>query len=29
MVAAEQMLQNSDVRNAGHDGGEFLFVRKE
>jgi len=29
MVAAEQTLQNSYVRNAGHDGGDFLFVRKK
>ena len=29
MVAAEQTLQNYDVRNAGHDGGDFLFVRKK
>jgi len=29
MVAAEQTLQNSDVRNAGHNGGGFLFVRKK
>jgi len=29
MVAAEQPSQYSDVRNAGHDGGDFLFVRKK
>jgi len=29
MVAAEQTPQYSDVRNAGHDGGDFLFVRKK
>ena len=28
MVAAEQTPQYSDVRNAGHDGGDFLFVRR-
>jgi hypothetical protein len=28
MVNAEQTPQYSDVRNAGHDGGDFLFVRK-
>jgi hypothetical protein len=29
MVAAEQMPEYSDVRNADHDGGDFLFVRKK
>ena len=29
MVATEQTPAYSDVRNAGHDGGDFLFVRKE
>lgn len=29
MVAAQQTPQYSDVRNAGHDGGDFLFVRKQ
>ena len=28
MVAAKQTPEYSDVRNAGHDGGDFLFVRK-
>jgi uncharacterized caspase-like protein len=28
MVAAEQTPQYSDARSAGHDGGDFLFVRK-
>ncbi len=28
MVSANQTPQYSDVRNAGHDGGDFLFVRK-
>ena len=28
MVAADQTPQYSDVKNAGHDGGDFLFVRK-
>ena len=28
MVNANQTPQYSDVRNAGHDGGDFLFVRK-
>ena len=28
MVAADQTPQYSDVRKAGHDGGDFLFVRK-
>ncbi len=29
MVAAPQTPQYADVRNAGHDGGDFLFVRKK
>ena len=29
MVATEQTPQYADVRNAGHDGGDFLFVRKK
>jgi hypothetical protein len=29
MVAAEQTPLYSDVRGAGHDGGDFLFVRKK
>ena len=29
IVATEQTPQYSDVRNAGHDGGDFLFVRKK
>ena len=29
MVAAQQTPQYSDVRGAGHDGGDFLFVRKK
>ena len=29
MVSAEQTPQYSDVRNAGHDGGDFLFLRKK
>jgi hypothetical protein len=29
MVAAEQTPQYSDVRSAGHDGGDFLFVRNQ
>ena len=29
MVAAEQTPEYLDVRNAGHDGGDFLFVRKK
>ena len=29
MVNAEQMPQYSDVQNAGHDGDDFLFVRKK
>ena len=28
MVAAQQTPQYSDVRGAGHDGGDFLFVRR-
>lgn len=28
MVAANQTPEYSDVRDAGHDGGDFLFVRK-
>ena len=28
MIAADQTPQYSDVRKAGHDGGDFLFVRK-
>ena len=28
MVTAQQTPAYSDVRNAGHDGGDFLFVRK-
>ena len=28
MVAAQQTPEYSDVRNAGHEGGDFLFVRK-
>jgi len=28
MVNANQTPQYSDVRRAGHDGGDFLFVRK-
>ena len=28
MVNADQSPQYADVRNAGHDGGDFLFVRK-
>jgi hypothetical protein len=28
MVAADQTLEYSDVRQAGHDGGDFLFVKK-
>ena len=28
MVAAEQTPEYSDVRNAGHEGGDFLFVRR-
>ena len=27
MIASEQMPEYSDARNAGHDGGDFLFVR--
>ena len=29
MVNANQTPQYSDVRRAGHDGGEFLFVRRK
>ncbi len=29
MVAADQTPEYSDVRNAGHDGGDFLFVKKK
>jgi len=29
MVAADQTPQYSDIRKAGHDGGDFLFVRKK
>ena len=29
IVNAEQTPQYSDVRNADHDGGDFLFVRKK
>ena len=29
MVAADQTPEYSDVRGAGHDGGDFLFVRKK
>ncbi len=29
IITAEQTPQYSDVRNAGHDGGDFLFVRKK
>ncbi|NQU57770.1 MAG: caspase family protein [Rhodospirillales bacterium] len=29
MVAADQTPSYSDVKNAGHDGGDFLFVRKK
>ncbi len=28
MLSADQTPQYSDVRKAGHDGGDFLFVRK-
>jgi hypothetical protein len=28
MVSANQTPQYSDVRDAGHDGGDILFVRK-
>jgi len=28
MVNANQTPEYSDVRNAGHDGGDFLFVKK-
>ena len=27
-VNAEQMPEYADVRKAGHDGGDFIFVRK-
>ena len=29
MVSSDQTPEYSDVRNAGHDGGDFLFVRKK
>ena len=29
MIAARQKPEYSDVRDAGHDGGDFLFVRKK
>ncbi len=29
MVAADQTPQYADVRQAGHDGGDFLFVRRK
>ncbi|MCH7937608.1 MAG: caspase family protein, partial [Proteobacteria bacterium] len=29
MLATQQTPQYSDVRNAGHDGGDFLFVRRK
>ena len=29
MVAAQQTPQYADIRQAGHDGGDFLFVRKK
>ncbi len=29
MVAADQTPQYSDVKNAGHEGGDFLFVRRK
>ena len=29
MVAADQTPQYSDVQNAGHKGGDFLFVRRK
>ena len=29
MVAVDQTPQYSDVRGAGHDGGDFIFVRKK
>jgi hypothetical protein len=29
MIAANQTPRYSDVRNAGHEGGDFLFVRKQ
>ena len=28
MVNAQQTPEYSDARNAGHDGGDFLFLRK-
>ncbi len=28
IINAEQTPKYSDVRNAGHDGGDFLFVRR-
>ena len=28
MLRADQTPQNSDVRKAGHEGGDFLFVRR-
>ena len=28
MISANQTPEYSDVRNAGHDGGDFLFVKK-
>ncbi len=29
MIAADQTPEYSDMRNAGHDGGDFLFVRRK
>ena len=29
MVAAQQTPEYSDVRGAGHDGGDFIFVRRK
>ena len=29
MISANQTPEYSDVRNAGHDGGDFLFVKKK
>jgi hypothetical protein len=29
MVVAQQTPQYADVRQAGHEGGDFLFVRKK
>ena len=29
MIAADQTPEYSDVRNAGHDGADFLFVRRK